>query len=123
MTAHTHERHEKIWVPVIAPVVWAFHFQICYALAALSCGRFTAMGRGAATEIAITTIIAVVLIIACFVRGWQRHGHEIAVGANDEDSAVDRQQFVAVTTMLLAGLSAMGTLFVGIAATVVEPCS
>jgi len=123
MTADTHERHETLWIPVIAPVVWAFHFQVCYALAALSCGRFTAMGRGAATEVALTTAVAVAIIVACFVRGWQRHGYDLAIGANDDDSAIDRQHFVAVTTMLLAGLSLMGTLFVGIAAMVVEPCS
>lgn len=122
MTDHTHERHEKLWIPVIAPVVWALHFQVCYALAALSCGRFTEIGRGAHVEIAIVTTAAAVLIALCFLRGWRRHGYELAMGANDDDSAVDRQRFVAVTTMLLAGLSLLGTLFVGIAALAVEPC-
>lgn len=121
MAEHTHERHEKLWIPVIAPVVWALHFQVCYALAALSCGRFASLGQGAHTEIAVVTAAAAVLIVMCFIRGWRRHGYE-AMGANDDDTAVDRQRFVAVTTMLLAGLSLMGTLFVGIAALVVEPC-
>jgi len=122
MIGHTHERHEKLWIPIIAPVVWALHFQVCYALAALSCGRFTGLGHGAHFEIAVATGVATVLILLCFARGWQRHGYELATGANDDDSAVDRQRFVAVTTMLLAALSLIGTLFVGVAALMVEPC-
>ena len=122
MTGHPHERPEPLWVPVIAPVVWACHFEICYVLGALSCGRFTHLGRGAVTEIAVATAVATLLIAACFARGWQRHGYQLAVGANDDDSAADRQRFVAVTTMLLAGVSLIGTLFVGIGALLVEPC-
>lgn len=123
MTDQSGERHEKLWVPVIAPVVWACHFQVCYALAALSCGRFTNFGPGAHPEIAVATAVAAVLIAGCFGYGWKRHGYNLQASANDDDSAIDRQQFVAVTTMLLAGVSLMGTLFVGLGAMLVEPCA
>jgi hypothetical protein len=123
MTGRPREQREWLWVPVIAPVVWACHFEICYVLGALSCGRFTHLGRGAVAEIAVATAIAALLIAACFARGWQRHGYELAIGPNDDDSAADRQRFVAVMTMLLAGLSLLGTLFVGVGAMLVEPCA
>lgn len=122
--ANLSERREKLWMPVVAPIVWSSHFTVCYIVAALGCGRFgpTSGGGDAATLIAGLTAIAVAVIAACFVHGWRRHASRWPAASNDDDSPEDRHRFVAFTTMLLAGLSLLATLFVGVAALLVGPC-
>ena len=118
------ERREKLWMPVVAPLIWSTHFTVCYVAAALSCGRLGAAGSsgGAAALIGGVTVMAVAAITACFVQGWRRHANHLPTESNDDDTPDDRHRFVAFTTMLLAGLSLLATLFAGFAVFLVEPC-
>jgi hypothetical protein len=110
-------RPDPIWLPVVAPVIWATHFTACYAVLALACGRFgDRTVAPTTTAIAALTAIALVAIAALFVHGWRRHGYDLPDRPNDDASPEDRTRFMAFTTMLLAGLSWIATLYVGLAA-------
>jgi hypothetical protein len=125
MTTDLAEQNERLWAPVVAPVIWASHFLCCYITAALWCGRFAAAqgSGGLVTLIGTYTAIAATLIAACFVRGLRRHGHRLPDVPNDDDSPEDRRHFLAFTTMLLAGLSLVATLLVGVAAMMFDRCT
>lgn len=124
MTTALKEQHEHLWTPVVAPAIWAAHFLCCYATAALWCGRFaSAQGSGRLELlIAVYTVIATALIAVCFAHGFRAHGHNLPDTSNDDDSPGDRHRFIAFTTMLLAGLSLVATLFVGAAAIMIDGC-
>lgn len=125
MTTTLDERHEHLWTPVVAPVIWVTHFISCYATAALWCGRFgSAQDSGRlVTLIAVYTAIAAALIALCFAHGFKAHAHQLPDTSNDDDSPIDRHRFIAFTTMLLAGLSLVATLFVGAAAIMIDRCA
>jgi len=124
MAADLSERTERLWVPVAAPVIWGVHFTICYITVALLCGRFSSVGDAGTLRltIAIYTAIAIVAMVFLFVRGWRRHRSEWPDRPHDEDTPEDRRHFLAFTTMLLAGLSIIGTAFVALAVVIVDRC-
>lgn len=124
MTLTTSHTRESLWVPIIAPVVWSTHFMAVYIWAALACGRFAGDGRFERARVGITilTLVAAAVIAVCFAHGFRRHGYRLPDQPNDEGTPGDRTRFMAFTTMLLAGLSLIGVLFAGIAATAVESC-
>jgi hypothetical protein len=123
MTHDLHERTEHLWIPIVAPSIWAVHFTLCYGTAVAACGRFGAdrslplMGL-----LAVYTIAAMAAIAALFVHGWRRHRYQLPQKTHDDDTPEDRRHFMAWTTMLLAGLSLVATGFVAIAAVLVGGC-
>jgi hypothetical protein len=114
-----------LWTPVIAPVVWSTHFTICYIWIAVACGRVASAGgvERARTGVAVITAIAVLIIAGCFVHGFRRHGRGLPDRPNDDGTPEDRTRFMAVTTMLLAGMSFIATLLVGYAVMAIGGCS
>ena len=114
-----------IWLPVIAPVIWTAHFLGCYAWMVLGCGRLRDPIIAPPTSAAITgvTAVALIAITTLFVHGWRRHGYDLRDQPNDDASPQDRTRFMAFTTMLLAGLSWIATLYVGVAAWWIGGCS
>ncbi|HEX6217044.1 MAG TPA: hypothetical protein VFZ38_19560 [Vicinamibacterales bacterium] len=115
---------QALWAPVIAPVIWAVHFMTCYTWAALACGRLASDQSfdRAQTGIGIATAVAVFAIALCFRSGLHHLGHRLPDQPNDDGTPEDRTRFMAFTTMLLAGLSLIATLFVGAAAIAVGAC-
>ncbi len=115
---------ERLWIPIVAPVVWSTHFTACYIWIALACGRFAGHGgfEGARTAVAVMTAAAVVIIAICFGYGLHRHGRRLPDRSNDDGTPEDRTQFMALTTMLLAGLSMAATLYVAVAVIAVGGC-
>jgi hypothetical protein len=114
----------SLLTPIVAPTVWAGHFMACYTWAALACGRFAADGGfdRARTGIALLTAVASIAIAGCFVFGYRRHGRRFPDRPNDDGTPEDRTRFMAFTTMLLAGLSLVATLYVGLAALAAGRC-
>jgi hypothetical protein len=115
---------QAVWIAITSPVVWAIHFTICYAWAAIACGRLGATTgfSDARSGIAAVTAIAATIIAACLAYGFHRHGRRLPDQSNDDGTPGDRTRFVAFTTMLLAALSLAATLFVGFAALGFERC-
>jgi hypothetical protein len=116
-------RPDPLWLPVVAPVIWSTHFTVCYIWAALACGRFSA--RAAATidsTLTTLTVMALVAIGLLFVRAWRQLGYTLPDRPNDDGTPEDRNTFMSYTTMLLAGLSGIATLYVGVAAISIGGC-
>jgi hypothetical protein len=114
-------RRERLWIPLVAPIVWSTHFTICYIWVAIACGRLGSFDR-ARTGVTVLTILAAAAIAICFWHGLRRHGYRLPDRPNDDGTPEDRTRFMAFTTMLLAALSLVGTLFVGVAVSAVGGC-
>ena len=115
---------QPLWAPVIAPVIWAAHFMTCYVWAALACGRMASDHSFARAEtgIGIATAVAAAAIALCFVSGFHHLGHRLPDQPNDDGTPEDRTRFMGFTTILLAVLSLIATLFVGVAALAAGTC-
>jgi hypothetical protein len=113
-----------LWSPIIGPVIWAVHFMTCYTWAALACGRMASEQSfvGAQTGIGVATAVAGVAIALCFRSGFHHLGRRLPDQPNDDGTPEDRTRFMAFTTILLAALSLIATLFVGAAAIAVGAC-
>ena len=114
-------RRERLWIPLVAPIIWSTHFTIGYIWVAMACGRFGGFDR-ARLGVALLTAVAAAGIAVCFAHGLSRHGGRLPHRPNDAGTPEDRTRFMALTTMLLAALSLVGTLYVGIAVTAVGGC-
>ena len=115
---------QTLWAPVIAPVIWAAHFMTCYVWAALACGRLASDQSFARAQIGIgiATAVAATAIALCFMSGFRHLGGRLPDQPNDDGTPEDRTRFMAFTTILLAILSLIATLFVGVAAIGVGAC-
>jgi hypothetical protein len=111
---------------VSAPAIWALHFMLCYVTAAVWCAKVAGPDgslAGARLAIAAYTVVAFVGIgIAGWV-GWERHSFEGATLPHDFDSRGDRHRFLGFAMMLLAGLSAVATLYTALAAVFIGTCA
>ena len=118
------ERSAHLWVPILAPVVWAANFSFSYVVVALACGRFTALTSIASPRVAVgvSSGAAMIAISALFLRGFRAHRYRFPDRPNDDDTPEDRTRFAAFTTMLLAGLSFVATAYGWFAIASVSPC-
>jgi len=116
---------ERLWLPVVAPVVWSTHFMLCYTVAALACGRFAEVLPAARVRgvLVVLTAAAVAAMAWCLRDGWRRLGSRWPRRAHDDDHPHDRQHFMAFTTVLLAGLSLLATAFEAAALWAVDRCT
>ena len=117
--------HYSLWLLTIAPTIWAAHLLLCYTTAAIWCAKFVGPD-GALGEIrtAIVWYTAIALIGIAWI-GWEglrRHRHGTEATTHDLDSVDDRHRFLGFATLLLAGLSALGVLYVVLAAVYFETC-
>ena len=112
MSPTTRDGNERLWVAVLPLAVWALHMLVCYIAAALVCGRADGALRPALTRgVILTTVVAVGLIMAVFVRAARRPGAWRAA-VPDHAGADDRGAFIAFTTMLFAGVSLLGVIWI-----------
>jgi hypothetical protein len=121
----THESRQSLWRPVLPPIIWATHFMLTYLTAAIWCaklaGRDGPLG-GARVAIAIYTLVALAGIATVGWRGLQRHTFDGSETQHDFDSSADRHRFLGFSTALLAGLSAVATIFTALAAAFFRDC-
>ena len=121
----THESRQSLWRPVLPPIIWAAHFLLCYLTAAIWCaklaGRDGPLG-GARTAIAAYTLIALAAIALVGWGGWRRHTFDGSETRHDFDTPADRHRFLGFATVLLAGLSAVATIFTALAAVFFRDC-
>jgi hypothetical protein len=108
---------DPLWVPLLGPIIWSSHFTVSYIWAAMACGRFAARAAGSLdTALIVMTVIALVPIGVLFVRGLRQLDYRLPDQPNDDGTPEDRSRFMAYMTILLAGMSGIATLFVGVAA-------
>ena len=119
------EEHESLWRLTAAPLLWALHFLLTYCTAAIWCEKFIGRDgqlgnvRGA---IAVYTVVALLGIVAVGWQGFQRHSFTGSTLPHDFDSPVDRHRFLGFATLLLAGLSAIATIYVAMTAVFIDSC-
>ncbi len=119
------EEQESLWLLVISPTIWATHFLLCYITVAIWCAKV--VGRdgpldGIRIAIAIYTALA---FIGIGINGWiafRRHSFGTATVPHDFDTPEDRHRFLGFATLLLSGLSGVGTLYIALAAVFIGTC-
>jgi len=124
MTNPLPESKESLWFLIVSPIVWAVHFLLCYITAAVWCEKYASPSGSLGPvrwAIAIYTAVALVVIGWNGWIGWRRSRHG-AVNSQSFDSPADRHRFLGFATLLLAGLSAVATVFAGIVALFMEDC-
>jgi amino acid permease len=119
------EHQDSLWSLTVPPTIWAVHFLVCYVSAALWCskaGEAAASIGGIRVVIAVVTVVALVGIAISGVGGYRRHGGGFETTGHDFDSREGRHRFLGFSAMLLAGLSAVATVFTAMPAIFIETC-
>jgi hypothetical protein len=126
--SHLHappERKENLWLLIVSPTIWAAHFLLSYISAAIWCAKFAA--RYGSLEpvrwaIAIYTVVALLGIAWNGRSGLRRHRFGTESLPHDFDTPGDRHRFLGFATALLAGLSAVATVFAAFVVIFFEDC-
>jgi hypothetical protein len=111
------ERSVFLVVLVLGPTIWFAHFLATYAAVAVWCARFAPADGGLGPMpwvVAALTAGAVAGIAVVGWGGWTRHRHGGEAVPHDMDTPGDRHRFLGFATLLLSGLSAIATLYVGL---------
>jgi hypothetical protein len=114
---------DRLWVPLISPIIWSSHFTISYIWAAMACGRFASKAAGTLdVALMVMTAAALAAIGVFFLRAFRQLNYQLPDRPNDDGTMEDRNRFMSYTTMLLSGMSWIATLFVGVAAIAMGGC-
>jgi hypothetical protein len=119
------EEKESVWSLTMAPVIWAAHFLACYGTVTIWCAKVAGPGGslgGARWAIAVYTVAALAGIAIIGRAGLRRHRPGLETASHDFDTPGDRHRFLGFSTLLLAGLSAVATLYVAMAAVFIGDC-
>lgn len=119
------ERDESLWSLIVSPIIWAIHFLATYLTAAIWCAKFANSNRPFDEVRVAIGVFTVIALAGIFVNGWGGYRHHKFGGESvphDDDTPEDRHRFLGFATLLLAGLSAVATLFVAAVAVFVRSC-
>jgi hypothetical protein len=121
----TAESEQNLWRITAGPIVWAAHFLACYLTGAIWCAKHAGPDAGLGgvrAAVAVYTVVALAGIGWAAWSGWRRHEHGIATVPHDFDTPEDRHRFLGFATLLLAGVSAVATVYVALAAVFIRTC-
>jgi hypothetical protein len=119
------ERPLYLAMVAMGPTIWAAHFFATYVLASIWCApglRVSGSLSGIHLVIGITTAAALAGIGFVGFSGYRRQAHGGETAPHDDDSPEDRHRFLGLATMLLAGLSAVATIYVAISTFFFSTC-
>jgi hypothetical protein len=119
------EKSSHLWAIAASPALWAGHFLLSYATAAVWCAKFAGASGSLAparAAIAAYTVVALAGIALVGWRGAKRHSVGAASVPHDDDSPEDRHRFLGFATLLLSGLSAVATVYSALAAAFIGSC-
>jgi hypothetical protein len=125
-TEHPPEHKDSLWLLTWAPVIWAAHFLLSYFTAAVWCGMVAGRGGSLATAriaIGVYTALALCGIAMVGWLGYRRHQYGGAPVPHDLDTPEDRRRFLGFATLLLAGLSAVATIYVALTVVFIGSCN
>ena len=115
-------RHRSLWHLILAPTIWAVHFCVVYAITAISCEK----GIGAATlywSVVGVTVVALAGIAAKAVVAWKQwdytDDYDYDHGGHDDEN---RREFLGHVGFLLAGISAIGVIYVVMPVLLIGSC-
>ena len=115
-----------MWQLVASPSVWALHFALSYATAAIHCAKVAGpAGALGGARVAIAAYTAIGLAVVAII-GWRAYRVEHAAGRpalpHDSDSSEGRERFLAFATLLLSGLSAVAIVYGALPAVFIGSC-
>lgn len=119
------EESESLWILTASPAIWAAHLLACYLTAAIWCAKLadrTGSLGTTRTLIVVYTVFALVGIGITAWRGFRKHSFGSATVPHDFDTPEDRHRFLGFATVLLSGLSAVGTIYVALTAVFMRSC-
>lgn len=119
------EGAESLWRLASGPLIWSVHFVLCYVTASVWCAKVAGAGGplgGARLAIGVFTVVALAGIGIVSWSGWERHTFRGATLPHDFDSREDRHRFLGFAMLLLAGLSAVATIYTALAAVFIDTC-
>lgn len=115
----------SLWMLVVPPTIWALHFLFSYVYAAVHCAK-----NGSAevivdirTGIAVATVVALLLVAASGYIAWAQSRIHGDLPPYQDSTDEDRLRFLAVSTLLLAGLSFVAILFTALPALIFGDCT
>ena len=122
--ADTPEVRGGLFLIVAPPTAWTVHFLASYLTAAIWCEKFvTANGSAEGVAWLIFLYTAVALPIIGYL-GWR--GYCRSQGRKPDDAEADgrgdRYRFLGFASLLLAGLSAVATVYTALVAVFVPTC-
>lgn len=127
--AGTHPLPERPFYLIVlasAPAIWIGHFLLSYLTVSIWCSpRFvtpTAPLGWVPWLMAGYTVVALAGIALVARSGYRRHSYGDETAPHDSDSPEDRHRFLGFATLLLAGLSAIATVYVAISAIFFQTC-
>jgi uncharacterized membrane protein YozB (DUF420 family) len=115
-----------LWRVILAPIVWALHFLICYILAAIYCEKAV----DGASLVSLHSAIIVVTLVALGAIGLTASGlwKVRARSLTDEDfdfehnSPEERHRFLSHVALMLCVLSAVAVIYVALPFAMVADC-
>jgi hypothetical protein len=119
------EKNEHLWTIAVSPTIWAVHFLLCYATAAVWCAKVagrTGTLAPARWAIAAYTLVALAGIAWVGAHGWRAHRYAGGKAPHGADSSADRHRLLGAATALLSGLSAVAVIYAALVAVFVETC-
>jgi hypothetical protein len=125
MATHLPEAKESLWLLTASPVIWAAHFLLCYATAAIWCAKVAGLGGPLGTAriaIAMYTVLALGAIGVIGWIGYRKHSFGHATLPHDDDTPEDRHRFLGFAILLLSGLSAVAVIYAGLIIFFVRSC-
>jgi hypothetical protein len=119
------EKALHLWALAASPAIWAAHFLLSYATAAVWCAKVAGAGgplAGARVAIGAFTAVALGAIAIVGWGGYRRHRHGDSPAPHDDDTPEDRHRFLGLATAMLSGLSAVATVYSALAAVFIGSC-
>jgi hypothetical protein len=119
------ESEDSLWWVAAAPGVWAAHFMLSYATAAVWCAKQGSQAplSLARAAIAVFTVVGVTALGFVAWRGLRNyHRSRDAEPRTDVDTSLARHQFLGFTLLSLAGLSAVAIVYQALAAVFIGSC-
>jgi hypothetical protein len=111
----------SLWIPLIAPAVWAVHFLACYVTTAIACAKPETQGAAIA-DIRVPIILYSVLGLAAVLAGMHRGWRQRSMRAGSRSTEAAQHRFLADVTLLLGALSAVAMIYVALPAMFFASC-
>jgi hypothetical protein len=119
------DRDTSLWWLAAAPAIWALHFLLSYATAAVWCAKHAGPdGQVGGAQLAISayTLFALAGVTTVGIRGLRHHRHGGSAPPHDADTREDRHRFLGYAGALLAGLAAIAILYEVAAVLLIGSC-
>lgn len=113
---HSQRLNVTLWTLCWPPTIWALHFLFCYLLAAIWCEKAGGSLRFVQWSIAGATAVALIFVVIAGAIAYHQMRLPGGSAPHEEGTREDRFRFLAVATLMLAGLSFAAVIFTALPA-------